>query len=151
MSDINEFLHREGLEKAAISKRAYALLIDSILLVILAVFVNVDLFTTLTPNSSDEEILMIQTEILKIYFPMAFIYQWLFVTLYGATLGKILMKIRVIDLQTGDNPTFLVALNRSAVRLVSELVMNLGFFWALLDPNRQGWHDKSSRTLVINA
>jgi len=148
--DIEEFLHREGLEKAAISKRALALFIDSILLVILALMVNYELFTSLTPTSTEEEILLIQTEILKIYLPMAFAYQWLFVALYGATLGKMVMKIRIIDLSTGDTPSTMVSLNRSLVRIISEVVMNLGFLWAILDPNRQGWHDKSARTLVID-
>jgi len=148
--DIETFLHREGLSKAKISKRALAFLIDSIVLVILALAINYDLFTSLTPMSSEEDFLFVQTEILKVYLPMAFLYQWLFVALYGATLGKIVMKIRVIDLQTGDTPSTLVALNRSIVRIVSELVMNLGFLWAMLDPNRQGWHDKSARTLVID-
>lgn len=148
--DIETFLHREGLSKAKLSRRSYAFFIDSLILVVLALFVNFDLFTSLTVNSSDEDFLRIQTEILKIYFPMTLIYQWLFVSMYGATLGKILMKIRVIDLQTGDTPSAMVSLNRSIVRIVSELVMNFGFLWAFLDPNRQAWHDKSSRTLVID-
>lgn len=148
--DIESFLHREGLSKASIAKRAVALFIDSLILLVLALMVNYDLFTSLTPLSSDEELLFAQTEILKIYFPMAFAYQWLFVALYGASLGKMVMKIRIIDLQTGDTPSVAVALNRSAVRIVSEIVMNLGFLWAILDPNRQGWHDKSARTLVID-
>jgi uncharacterized RDD family membrane protein YckC len=75
---------------------------------------------------------------------MTFIYQWLFVAMYGATMGKMLMKIRVIDLQTGDTPTVAVSLNRSIIRIISEIVMNFGFLWAMLDPNRQGWHDNSS-------
>ena len=148
--DIESFLHREGLTKASISKRAVALFIDSIALVVLALMVNYDLFTSLTPTSTDEEFLFVQTEILKIYLPMAFAYQWLFVALYGATLGKMVMKIRIIDLQTGDTPSVAVALNRSAVRIISEVVMNLGFLWAILDPHKQGWHDKSARTLVID-
>lgn len=149
--DIEAFLHREGLSKASIAKRAMALFIDSIVLVVLALIVNYDLFTSLTPTSSEEEFLFVQTEILKIYLPMAFAYQWLFVALYGATLGKMVVKIRIIDLQTGDTPSVTVALNRSAVRIISEVVMNLGFLWAVLDPYKQGWHDKTARTLVIDA
>lgn len=148
--DIETFLHREGLSKASIAKRAIALFIDSMALLVLALMVNYDLFTSLTPTSSEEELLFVQTEILKIYLPMAFAYQWLFVALYGATLGKMAVKIRIIDLQTGDTPSVVVALNRSAVRIISEVVMNLGFLWAVLDPHRQAWHDKSARTLVID-
>lgn len=150
MDNIENFLHREGLSKASVSKRAYALLIDSVLLLVLALIINFDLFDTLTPTSSEQELMFVQTEILKLYLPMAFIYQWLFVTLYGASLGKMAMKIRIIDIQTGDTPSGIVSLNRSVVRIISEVVMNLGFLWAIFDPHKQAWHDKSAGTLVID-
>jgi uncharacterized RDD family membrane protein YckC len=70
---------------------------------------------------------------------------------YGASLGKIVMKIRVVELATLSNPGFLSAFNRSVFRVVSELVFYLGFVWAMLDPYRRGWHDRTARTLVINA
>jgi uncharacterized RDD family membrane protein YckC len=61
--DIDAFLHREGLTKATIAKRAYAFFIDSLFLVVLALFVNYDLFASLTPDASQEEYLRVQTEI----------------------------------------------------------------------------------------
>lgn len=148
--DIEAFLDRENLQRASLSKRTYAFFIDSFLLMVLAFIIHADLLSGLTPESTDQEILAMQMEVLKVYLPMTLAYQWLFVTMYGATVGKMVMKIRIIDLQTGDNPSVGVSLNRASVRIISELVMNLGFLWAFFDPDRQAWHDKSARTLVID-
>lgn len=70
---------------------------------------------------------------------------------YGATIGKLAMKIRVIEINTLENPNVLVALNRAIFRVVSEMLFYLGFLWAMFDPARQGWHDKTAKTLVVNA
>jgi uncharacterized RDD family membrane protein YckC len=60
------------------------------------------------------------------------------------------MKIRVIDIQNLSNPNVLVALNRAIFRIISEMLFYLGFLWGMMDPNRQTWHDKTARTLVVN-
>jgi uncharacterized RDD family membrane protein YckC len=61
------------------------------------------------------------------------------------------MKIRIIELSTLSNPSFLSAFNRSVFRVVSEILFYLGFIWAMLDPYRRSWHDRTGKTLVINA
>ena len=69
---------------------------------------------------------------------------------YGASIGKIVMKIRVMEVMTLQNPNVLVALNRAVFRVVSEMFFYLGFLWGLMDPARQTWHDKTAKTLVVN-
>jgi uncharacterized RDD family membrane protein YckC len=69
---------------------------------------------------------------------------------YGATLGKIAMKIRVIEIKTLQNPSIVSALNRAIFRIISEMLLYLGFLWGMFDPARQTWHDKTARTLVVN-
>ena len=71
--------------------------------------------------------------------------------MYGATLGKIAAKIRVIYIYDLSNPYLFYAILRSLVRVVSESIFYLGFLWAALNPKRETWHDKVARTLVINA
>lgn len=85
------------------------------------------------------------------YIAIKIIYQTFFLMQYGATLGKIAMKIRVIEIATLDNPNILVALNRAIFRIISEMLFYLGFLWALFDPACQGLHDKTAKTLVIDA
>jgi uncharacterized RDD family membrane protein YckC len=79
------------------------------------------------------------------------IYQTFFVYQYGATLGKIFMKIQVVDAVTLQRPNFSSALNRGVFRIISEMIFYFGFVWAFYDKNRQSWHDKTARTLVVNA
>ncbi|MDQ7059804.1 MAG: RDD family protein [Sulfurimonas sp.] len=69
---------------------------------------------------------------------------------YGASIGKIVMKIRVIEIKVLNNPNVLVALNRAIFRILSEMLFYLGFLWGMLDPSRQTWHDKTAKTLVVN-
>lgn len=74
-----------------------------------------------------------------------------FVMQYGATIGKIMMKIKVIEISTLDNPSWLSALNRGIFRVISEMFLYLGFLWGMMDPARQTWHDKTAKTLVVDA
>lgn len=82
---------------------------------------------------------------------MKIVYQAFFTMQYGASFGKIVMKIRIIEIQTLQNPTVLSALNRAIFRVISEAFFYLGFLWGMLDPSRQTLHDKTAKTLVINA
>ena len=151
MSDhIENFLHREELKLASIQKRALAFFIDAFILVVMVYIIYFDAISALDPLD-EEAILYMQLEILKTYIPLTFIYQWVFTALYGASIGKIAMKIKIIDIKTGDIPSWGVALNRAGVRIISEYLLNLGFLWGVLDPYKQTWHDKSAQTLVIDA
>ncbi len=147
-NDIESFLDREELQLASVQKRALALFVDSLIVTFILIVIDYPNYSSLTTM---EEVVRWSNDIFVVYLLVSFSYQALFVALYGATLGKMLMKIRVIALSTGDNPSFLEASNRSVVRLISELIFGLGFLWGLFDPYKQTWHDKSASTLVINA
>ena len=66
-----------------------------------------------------------------------------------ATPGKLVLGLRIVDADTGRAPSF----GRFALRyvgyLVSALPLGLGYFWAIWDKRRQGWHDKMAGTLVV--
>ena len=145
--DIESFLHRENLQLASISKRITALGLDALVIFIFLIVIDYSAWST---ASSFEEIMAVTQQFSFMYLVIAFAYHALFVTLYGATLGKIAVKIRVISLQTGDTPDLPTSVMRSAIRLISESFFLLGFIWGLMDPNRQTWHDKLPRTLVID-
>ncbi|MGH9196424.1 MAG: RDD family protein [Acidimicrobiia bacterium] len=74
----------------------------------------------------------------------------------GQTVGKMAMKIKVVDADTGG----LIDYGRAFVRWVipqalTYLTCGIGALinglWPLWDPRRQTWHDKAARTLVIDA
>jgi len=65
----------------------------------------------------------------------------------GQTIGKKAMGIRVVS--TGGAPVSVgMAFARSVMKLVSGMVLLLGYLWMLWDPNRQTWHEKVDQTYV---
>lgn len=146
--EIEDLLHREEIRLASIGKRSLAFFIDEMLLSMLLMVAMWDAFA----NAQTLEALVgITNSFVLEYIALKIIYQSFFIMQYGASLGKIAMKIRVIEIATLDNPNVLVALNRAIFRVVSEMLFYLGFLWALFDPSRQGWHDKTAKTLVVDA
>ncbi len=146
--EIQNTLHREGMQLASIKKRSFAFFIDEMLLSLILLIALWDKFT---PNMSLEETILLTNTFVLEYMMMKIIYQAFFVMHYGATIGKLAVKIKVIEISTLGNPNVLSALNRAIFRVVSELVFYLGFLWGMLNPSRQAWHDKTAKTLVVDA
>jgi uncharacterized RDD family membrane protein YckC len=67
----------------------------------------------------------------------------------GQTVGKKVMKIRVIDFNSGAPIGFGRALIRYVARIVSSIPCALGYFWMLWDKEKQTWHDKLATTAVV--
>ena len=146
--DIESFLHREGLSLASIKARSLAFFIDEMLLSFLLIIAMWDSFVQAT--TMEEMILLTNSYVLE-YIAIKIVYQAFFVMQYGATLGKMAVKIRVVEIATGANPSVLSSLNRAIFRIVSEMLFYLGFLWGVFDSARQTWHDKTAKTLVVNA
>ncbi|DAB28038.1 MAG: hypothetical protein A2513_06555 [Sulfurimonas sp. RIFOXYD12_FULL_33_39] len=146
--EIQDRLHREEITLATIKSRGMAFFIDEMLLSLLLILALGDSF--FESKTVEEMIILTNTFVLE-YMAVKFFYQAFFVMQYGATLGKIVMKIRVIEIKSLQTPNVISAMNRSAVRIISEMLFYLGFVWGVMDPSRQTWHDKSAKTLVVNA
>ena len=82
---------------------------------------------------------------------LKFIYQWFFVWYYGATLGKMAVKVKVIDYNTFGRVSPFNALVRSLGRIISEQFFYVGFIVAFFNEGRQTFHDIIGKTLVVNA
>lgn len=133
---------------ASIKKRSLAFLIDEVLLSLLLMFALWDSFTGATTT---EDIILVTNTFILEFLAMKIFYQAFFVMKYGASIGKIVMKIRVIEINTLQTPSVVSALNRGIFRVVGELFFYFGFLWGMLDPSRQTLHDKTAKTLVIDA
>lgn len=145
--EIEKILHREDITLADIKKRSLAFVIDELLLSFLLVIALWDSFSS--AKTIEEMILLTNSFVLE-YMAMKIVYQAFFVMQYGATIGKLMLHVRVIEIRTLQNPTLLSALNRAIFRVISEMLFYLGFIWGMMDPARQTWHDKTARTLVVN-
>ncbi|MDD9819682.1 MAG: RDD family protein [Nitrospira sp.] len=66
-----------------------------------------------------------------------------------ATPGKMLVKAKVVDAQTGGQPTTGQYIGRYFAYYVSAILLGLGFIWVAFDPRKQGWHDKLAGTVVV--
>ncbi len=145
---LDSLLMRERLNLSTIRKRAAAFGIDEVLISTLLLII---LWDSMQSAKTIEDILTLTNSFLLEYMAIKIAYQTFFTMQYGATLGKIVMKIRVIEIATLSHPSFLSAFNRSVFRVVSEVLFYLGFAWAMMDPYRRSWHDLSAKTLVIDA
>ena len=145
---IKDILHRENLTLATIRKRSLAFVIDELLLSLLLI---IALWDTFTNAQTMEEIIAVTNSFVLEYMFLKIVYQAFFTMQYGASVGKLLLNIKVIELKTLSNPNVLESLNRAIFRVVSEMFFYLGFLWGMLQPSRQTLHDKTARTLVVNA
>ena len=69
--------------------------------------------------------------------------------LKSATIGKMLVKVKIVDAKTGKPASPLQCIVRYLGYIVSALPLGLGFVWIAFDKRKQGWHDKIARTLVV--
>ena len=65
------------------------------------------------------------------------------------TLGKNIMGIKVVDMN-GDRLSFNKSLIRNISKILSLVVIALGFIWILFDKYNRGWHDLLAKTYVMN-
>jgi uncharacterized RDD family membrane protein YckC len=147
MEEIYRLLNREELFLASKQKRMAAYLLDELILSVIWLSVIWDLFSGL--DSIEDKVLLINSYILE-FMALKIIYHTFFVMQYAASPGKIIMKIRILELSTASSPSFLTSLNRASVRVISELFFYAGFVWGLLDPAHQTWHDKTAKTVVVD-
>ena len=67
----------------------------------------------------------------------------------GQTLGKKVVRIKVLSTDL-NKASFGEVLTRETLgRLISSLVLELGFLWVAFDEKKQGWHDKIAGTVVV--
>jgi len=137
-------------------KRVAAFVIDDLVVSIFFFIIFYDQFSTLFSNITvvDETALVsinaFLTENLLVVLGIKLIYHTVFVWQGGMTLGKYLMKIKVIDMDTGDIPGFSKAFLRASVRIPSEVLFYLGFLMAFFVPLKQTLHDKLSNCVVVD-
>jgi uncharacterized RDD family membrane protein YckC len=70
----------------------------------------------------------------------------------GQTWGKRIARVRTVDAETGQPIGAGRAIGRVlAKQFVSGQIMSLGFLWMLWDDDKQTWHDKIVRSIVVRA
>lgn len=68
----------------------------------------------------------------------------------GGTLGKKLLRIEVLDANSGARVDWATAFFREVVgRTIVGATFFLGYLWAGIDRRKQGWHDKIADTVAV--
>ena len=73
---------------------------------------------------------------------------WL-VTTRGQSPGKMAIGIKIVKTDGSSAKLGSVLLREIIGKIVSAIVLLLGFIWILFDGKRQGWHDKIAETVVV--
>ena len=135
---------------APIGKRMGAFMIDDIVVSILLFIIFYNQLMSINPQEPLQLISFLETN--GIYFILLrFLYHLYFTWQSGQTLGKRVVKIRVVEQESGEIPSFQVAILRSGFRVVSESIFYLGYLLAYFTPMVQTLHDKISNTVVVDA
>lgn len=146
-----------SLPIASSQKRIFSFVIDDVIVSLFFVFVfygQISTFFSDTPvfdQTALESINIFISQNIFVLFAIKILYQTVLIWQNGMTIGKYVTKTRVIDLETGERPTFLKALLRALLRIASEVFFYLGFLMAFFVPLRQTLHDKLSNCVVVDA
>lgn len=148
---------------ATLTKRSYAVFIDGLIVTFVSIALNLPYYITLfkkvidayqqgiTPTMQSLDVstpLYNFLSILSSLFAVA--YYVYFIGKSGATPGKRMFKIKVIDKETHQAPGYVKAFLREIVgKFISSIVLFIGYLWAVWDKDKQAWHDKIAGTIVI--
>ncbi len=151
-----------SLPIASVQKRIGAFVIDDLMVALFFLIIFYDQLLAIASHASGmmsaEDITLVQAELsqfsvdnLFIMLSIKVLYHAVPVWQNGTTLGKYIMKIRVVDLKTGATPSIYQAFLRAILRIGSEMFFYLGFIMAFMMPLNQTFHDKFSNCVVIDA
>ena len=145
-----------SFEVASNQRRVTAFVIDDIVISVFFIIIFYDQFSSVFENITVVDEAALQSinafiaQNVLVMFLIKLIYHTLFVWQNGMTLGKYVMKIKVIDLQTGQTPDLQKSMLRGSLRIASEVLFYIGFIMAFFMPMRQTLHDKLSDCVVVD-
>lgn len=123
--------------------RVGATLIDTVLMMIVALPVGFifGMLGLVDPDNTAPFEALINIAVIVFY-----IFAWV---KYAGTPGKRLLKLKILDADTGENLTVGKAILRYIGYILSSLALLLGLIWVAFDGRKQGWHDKIANSVVV--
>jgi uncharacterized RDD family membrane protein YckC len=142
------------MKKVSSTKRVIADLIDGVILISIKLVIAGAFAALDFQFKRFEEFGQILSISLWIFYLIVittvfFAYYIYFFVRYGASPGKMLFNLVVVDNKTGKGLSIRQAIFRCIGYLVSGLPLYFGIIWILIDKNRRGWHDKIAGTQVV--
>ena len=139
-----------NLQLASMRSRALAYIIDDLLVTLIIIMI---FWESIYAISEDTEALMylLKAELVTPLIILKIIYHTFFVWYFGATIGKIVAKIRVIDANKWGRVSIFSSFLRAVGRIFSEMFFYVGFLIGFFNDGRKTFHDITGKTLVVNA
>ena len=136
---------------ASIGQRALAQLIDSVIIGIPLFLVSTAISGDLTDADSGQLLL-----VTVLWLGVSLFYNTAMIAIYGATIGKRVMKLMVVNRVDGSAVSWTYAAVRALIPTVAGLVPVIGlaanlvvYLRAVFHPIRQGLHDAAAGTIVV--
>ena len=138
-----------NLQLASMRSRAFAFVIDDLLVTVIIMII---FWENIIALSDDMEAMMflMKTDLVMPLIALKVTYHTFFVWYYGATVGKIIAKIRVIDVNSWGKVSLFSSFLRSIGRIFSEMFFYAGFLIGFFNEGRKTFHDIIGKTLVVN-
>lgn len=137
-----------AVKYASFGARFLAALIDGILIsVVASVLGSIFGVTNYSSTTTDGSVSFNYSNPFTL---LGYVYSVFMIYKYGATVGKMALGLKVQNEETGQNLTIVQAIIRETVgKILSTLVLLIGYFWMLWDPKKQTWHDKLAKSIVV--
>ena len=110
------------------------------------VVINAFEYVQIAPEKSQNVVLALVLIFNVTFYLLYYIFLW---SLAGQTIGKAIMGLRIVRTDGSR-----LSGRRAFIRLLGywiSAILFLGYLWVLVDPRRQGFHDKLAGTMVVYA
>jgi len=122
--------------------RFFALVIDTILLGIVYWLISFSLFFT------GYDFFTAFIIGILVYILVDAIYEIVLIWKRGATIGKFLMGVKITD-KRGKNISLLTSIGRYFAKMLSAIILGIGYLMIIWDPKKQGLHDELLNTYAL--
>ncbi len=139
-----------NLQLASMRSRALAYVIDDLLVTIIIMMIFWESISVVSEDM-DAMMYLLKAELVTPLIILKILYHTFFVWYFGATIGKIVVKIRIIDANQWGRVSIFSSFLRAVGRIFSEMFFYVGFLIGFFNDGRKTFHDITGRTLVVNA
>jgi uncharacterized RDD family membrane protein YckC len=137
----------------SIGRRALAQVLDGLVVGVPLFFVTLPFGTSITSEElSDSQLLWLTV----LWVGASLVYNTVAIAVWGSTVGKRLMRLKVVNRSDGGPVSWTYASVRALVPTVVQLVPVIGpglaivvYLRAIFHPLRQGLHDAAAGTIVV--
>ena len=139
-----------GLAYASVLTRFGAVFLDGIILLVVNMLVGLVAGLTFVQAAGAQPSDRIGVQIILFFINMTIAvgYETLMIGKYGATLGKMAAKVRVVTAE-GGKVSYARALGRYFSKFLSAMICAIGYIMAAFDEEKRALHDRICNTRVI--